>query len=70
MAIKAQALANFVAESTHEATPEPDMVLPEKEIPTLRSSNENLGKWMLFVDGSSNQHGCGARLVPQTPSGQ
>ena len=73
-AIKAQALDDFVAESTHEVNPE---VLSEKKIPTLRSSeedlsnsDEDLGRWMLFVDGSSNQHGCGARLVLQTPSGQ
>ena len=73
MVIKAQALADFVAEST----PEPDVAPSEKETPTLRSSDndlwssdEDLGWWILFVDGSSNQHGCGTGLILQTPSGE
>ncbi|GFY95336.1 hypothetical protein Acr_10g0007210 [Actinidia rufa] len=32
--------------------------------------DEDLTKWKLFVDGSSNQHGCGAGLVFQTPLGE
>ena len=63
MAIKAKALANFVAKATHEATPELDVAPLEKETPTLRSSDKDLGRWMLFVDGSSNQHDCGAGFV-------
>ncbi|GFY94785.1 hypothetical protein Acr_10g0001700 [Actinidia rufa] len=31
---------------------------------------KDLAHWILFVNGSSNQHGCGARLVIQTPSGE
>ncbi|GFZ05550.1 hypothetical protein Acr_17g0011220 [Actinidia rufa] len=64
MAIKAQALADFIVESTHETTP------PEVETPKEQGSNEDLARWILFVDGSSNQHGCGAGLVIQTPSGE
>ena len=62
MAIKAQALADFVAESTHEATLELDVTPPKVKTPKLQSSDEDLARWMLFVDGSSNQHGCGAGL--------
>ena len=36
----------------------------EKQIPVV-----NLAKWKLFIDGSFNQHDCGAELVLQTPSG-
>ncbi|GFS32777.1 hypothetical protein Acr_00g0024570 [Actinidia rufa] len=34
-----------------------------------QSSDEDLVRWMLFVDGSSNQHSCEAGLVFQTLSG-
>ena len=33
-----------------------------------QNPDENLTKWKLFVDESSNQHDCGAGLVLQTPS--
>ena len=42
MAIRAQALANFVVEATHESTPEPDVAPQKKETPTMQSSNEDL----------------------------
>ena len=64
MAIKAQALADFIVESTHETTP------PEVESPKEQSSNEDLARWILFIDGSSNQHDCGSGLIIQTPSGE
>ncbi|GFZ15860.1 hypothetical protein Acr_25g0002690 [Actinidia rufa] len=64
MAIKAQALADFIVKPTHETTP------PEVETPKEQSSNEDLARWILFVDGSSNQHGCGVGLIIQTPSGK
>ncbi|GFS40630.1 hypothetical protein Acr_00g0069590 [Actinidia rufa] len=43
---------------------------PEEETPSKRSTDEDLARWILFIDGSSNQHGCGAGLVLQTPSGK
>ncbi|XP_057510765.1 uncharacterized protein LOC130793127 [Actinidia eriantha] len=70
MAIKAQVLDDFIVESTHEGTLEPEITPPEIETPKEQSSKKDLARWILFVDGSSNQHGCGARLVIQTPSGE
>ena len=70
MAIKAQALADFVVEFTHEATPKPEVTISEVETPQKQNLDGNLAKWKLFADGSSNQHGCGARLVLQTLLGE
>ncbi|GFS40591.1 hypothetical protein Acr_00g0069450 [Actinidia rufa] len=70
MAIKAQALADFIVKSTHEGTPQPEIVHPENEISKEPTPEKDLAHWILFVDGSSNQHGCGAGLVIQTPSGE
>ncbi|XP_057506533.1 uncharacterized protein LOC130789734 [Actinidia eriantha] len=64
------ALADFIVESTHEGTPQPETTSPEMEIPKEPSSEMDLARWVLFVDGSSNQHGCGAGLVIQTPSSE
>ena len=33
------------------------------DVETRQNPDEDLAKWKLFVDGSSNQHGYGARLV-------
>ncbi|XP_057492433.1 uncharacterized protein LOC130778036 [Actinidia eriantha] len=68
MAIKAQALANFMVESTHEPTQELEVTSPKVETSKEQSSYD-LARWMLFMDGSSNQHGCGAGLVLQTLTG-
>ncbi|GFS37978.1 hypothetical protein Acr_00g0055000 [Actinidia rufa] len=70
MAIKAQALADFIVESTHKGTPQPEIAPPEMEISDEPTPEKDLAHWILFVDGSSNQHGCGAGLVIQTPSGE
>ena len=67
MAIKAQMLADFIAEFTHDVDLEPEMTLPEVETPKEQNPDEDLANWKLFVDGSSKQHGCSARLVLQTP---
>ncbi|XP_057480460.1 uncharacterized protein LOC130767578 [Actinidia eriantha] len=56
MAIKAQALTDFVVKSTRDLAHKPGVTSPEVENSTEQSS-DNLAKWMLFVDGSSNQHG-------------
>ena len=65
MAIKAQALAGFIAEFTHDDATDP-------EVKTLKEQNkgDDLARWKLFVDGSSNYHGYGAGLVLQTPLGE
>ncbi|GFS28943.1 hypothetical protein Acr_00g0004750 [Actinidia rufa] len=69
-AIKAQALADFIVESTHEDTPQPETTPPEAGIPKEPTSEKYLAHWILFVDGSSNQHDCGAGLVIQAPSSE
>ncbi|GFZ19761.1 hypothetical protein Acr_28g0004660 [Actinidia rufa] len=64
------ALADFIVESTHEGTPQPETGHPEYEISKEPTPEKDLAHWILFVDGSFNQHGCGAGLVIQTPSGE
>ena len=54
MKIKAQALADFIAKFTHETTPEPNMIPLEVQTPEEQNPNEDLSRWKLFVDGSSN----------------
>ncbi|GFS38889.1 hypothetical protein Acr_00g0059990 [Actinidia rufa] len=68
--IKAQVLADFFVESTHEDTPQPETAPPEARILKEQTSEKDLAHWILFVDGSSNQHGCGAGLVIRAPSGE
>ena len=34
-----------------------------------QNQDDDVAKWNLFVDGSSNQHGYGIGLILQTPSG-
>ena len=70
MAIKVQVLADFVTEFTHDIAPELERTLPELEALEEQNLDGNLAKWKLFADGSSNQHGCGARFVLQTPLGE
>ena len=54
MAIKAQALANFVAEFTHDAALEPKVVLSEVKALEEQNSDEDLTRWKLFIGESSN----------------
>ena len=54
MAIKAKALANFVAELTHGVAPEPETTPLEVETLEKQEQEDDLVKWKLFVDGSSN----------------
>ena len=70
MVIKAQALADFIIEFTHDIAPELEMTLPEVETLEEQNLGEDLARWKLFVDGSSNQHGFGAGLFLQTLSGE
>ncbi|GFZ09736.1 hypothetical protein Acr_21g0003350 [Actinidia rufa] len=55
MAIKAQALAKFIAEFTHDVAPEPEITLPDVETLEKQDHEDDLAIWKLFVDGSSNQ---------------
>ena len=63
--IKAQALVDFIAKFTYGVPLEPKV-----EAPGEQDQVDDLAKWKLYVDGSSNQHGCGVGLVLQTPSGE
>ena len=53
MAIKAQALADFIVEFTHDVASEPEMTLLEVEILEKQGLEDDLARWKLFVDGSS-----------------
>ena len=61
MAFKAKVLVDFIAEFTYDITPNPKIEAREEH-----NQNDDITKWKLFVDGSSNQHGYGAKLVLQT----
>ena len=65
MAIKTQALTDFIAEFTHNVTSERKVGTSEEQ-----DQDEDLTRWKLFIDGSSNQHGCGMGLILQTISGE
>ena len=52
MAIKAQALTDFIVEFTHDVAPK-------------TKPRYDITRWKLFVDESSNQHDCGAGLILQ-----
>ena len=69
MVIKGQTLDDFVAEFTYDIPPESKKGLPEVETPK-QSNSDDPSRWKLFVDGSLNQHSCGAWLILQTPSGE
>ncbi|GFS41152.1 hypothetical protein Acr_00g0072680 [Actinidia rufa] len=69
MAIKAKALANFVAKLTHDV-PEPRVIPPKVVASKEQDPDEDLTKWKLFLDGSFNQHGYGAGLVLQISLGE
>ncbi|GFY91570.1 hypothetical protein Acr_07g0017660 [Actinidia rufa] len=65
-----QVLADFITEFTHDDAPNPEMTLLEIKTLEEQNSDEDLARWKLFVDGSSNQHSYGAGLVLRTPSGE
>ena len=67
MVIKVQALVDFMAKFTHDIALEPKITPPKAETPGKRDQENSLAKWKLFMDGSSNQRGCGAGFVLQTP---
>ncbi|BFG16938.1 hypothetical protein CerSpe_032120 [Prunus speciosa] len=71
-AIKAQALADFVAEFTSSAE-EAKLVNHEKESSKTDGTSAEPGQptdmWQLRLDGASNQKGAGAGVVIITPDG-
>ncbi|KAM1558945.1 hypothetical protein ACFX10_042189 [Malus domestica] len=64
---KSQAVADFIADFTYPV----DIVSTPKEVVLLPSETQKIEPtapaWSLYVDGSSNQQGCGAGLVLTTP---
>ncbi|XP_034206019.1 uncharacterized protein LOC117620035 [Prunus dulcis] len=69
---KGQAVADFISEltpSTAQPTPEEvtETVLPDELNAERFDSSTPI--WVLHVDGSANQQGCGAGLVLTTPDG-
>ncbi|KAM1960947.1 hypothetical protein ACFX16_021450 [Malus domestica] len=64
---KGQAVADLIADFTYPA----DIVSTPKEVVSLPSESQKIEPttpaWSLYVDGSSNQQGCGAGLVLTTP---
>ncbi|KAM2041238.1 hypothetical protein ACFX16_035077 [Malus domestica] len=63
---KGQAMANFIADFTYHV----DIVSTPKEVVSLPSEAQKIEPtapaWSLYVDGSSNQQGCGVGLVLTT----
>ncbi|XP_061346998.1 uncharacterized protein LOC133292586 [Gastrolobium bilobum] len=57
-AIKAQALADFIAEMTQSPSSE-----------NLSAETPSSGFWKLYVDGSSSAKGSGARMIVENPEG-
>ena len=62
MAIKGQALTDFVAEFTYGVTRESKKGSSEIKTPEQFDSGD-ISIWKLFIDSSSNQHGCGVGLI-------
>ncbi|KAM2273774.1 hypothetical protein ACFX1S_043664 [Malus domestica] len=64
---KGQAVADFIADFTYPV----DIISTPKEMISLPSEAQKIElttpAWSLYVDGSSNQQGCGAGLVFTTP---
>ena len=70
MAIKAQALADFIIEFIYNLALELEVIPSEVKTPGEQHPNDDLAKWKLFIDGSSNQHSYGVGFVLQTPLGK
>ncbi|GFZ01679.1 hypothetical protein Acr_15g0002880 [Actinidia rufa] len=64
LGLRPAVLLDFPYSPKSEATP------LEAGIPKEPAQDKDLAHWILFVDGSSNQHGCGAGLVIRAPSGE
>ena len=60
-AIKSQALADFVADLSNDLRVEVE--IEAKQL----LEEENMGRWTLFTDGSSNQIGNGLGILLKSP---
>ncbi|KAM2795297.1 hypothetical protein COP1_006565 [Malus domestica] len=64
---KSQTVADFIADFTYPV----DIVFTPKEVVSLPLEAQKIEPtalaWSLYVDGSSNQQGCGVGLVLTTP---
>ncbi|CAL9021230.1 unnamed protein product [Prunus brigantina] len=69
---KGQAVADFISELTLPAPSEPFITEPTSpftENVSAERFDPSVPVWILHVDGSANQQGCGAGLVLTTPDG-
>ncbi|CAL2265115.1 unnamed protein product [Prunus armeniaca] len=67
---KGQAIADFISELTPSTPSEPSFpnaVILEPEKLNAERFDPSIPVWILHVDGSANQQGCGAGLVLTTP---
>ena len=69
MAIKAQALANFIVEFTHVENAPNSEVGITKEMEAEENDGDTTG-WKLFMDGLFNQYDYGTGLILQIPSSE
>ncbi|KAB2608398.1 hypothetical protein D8674_011566 [Pyrus ussuriensis x Pyrus communis] len=68
LAEKGQAVADFIAEFTYPVDISPTPEAAASSPLETRKVEPTLPVWTLYVDGSSNQQGCGAGLVLTTPN--
>ncbi|XP_021832749.1 uncharacterized protein LOC110772600 [Prunus avium] len=66
---KGQAVADFIAELTPSDAFEPKKTPPQEGLPNGSRLDQSTPFWILHVDGSANQQGCGAGLVLTAPDG-
>ncbi|CAL2257309.1 unnamed protein product [Prunus armeniaca] len=69
---KGQAVADFISELTPPALSEtsfPNAILTAPEKMDTERFDTSVPLWILHMDGSANQQGCGAGLVLTTPDG-
>ncbi|KAI5350765.1 hypothetical protein L3X38_003656 [Prunus dulcis] len=69
---KGQAIADFISELTSSVIPEPTNPCTDTEehgAPNPKCFNPSVLVWILHVDDSANQQGCGAGLVLTTSDG-
>ncbi|XP_021802453.1 uncharacterized protein LOC110746532 [Prunus avium] len=66
---KGQVVADFIAELTPSEASEPEKTPPQAGLPNGSRLDQSTPFWILHVDGSANQQGCGAGLVLTAPDG-
>ncbi|XP_068322036.1 uncharacterized protein [Pyrus communis] len=67
LAEKGQAVADFIIEFTYSVDISPTPEAAASSPLEIRKVEPTLLVWTLYVDGSSNQQGCGAGLILTTP---